>query len=65
MLNHLADIVGIDSVEDCEEVLAVRKPILRILILKKLIDLRIVFESGIKDLDRELIVLWHVDLLGF
>ena len=65
MLYHLADIVGIHSVEDCEEVLAVRKPILRILILKKLIDLRIIFESGIKDLDRELIVLWHVDLLGF
>ena len=65
MLYHLADILGINSVEDCEKILAVREPVLRIFILEELIDLRIVFEPGIKDLDRELIVLWHVDLLGF
>ena len=65
MLYHLADILGIHSVEDCKKILAVREPVLRIFILEELIDLRIVFEPGIKDLDRELIVLWHVDLLGF
>ena len=64
MLNHLADIVGIHSVEDCEKILTVREPVLRIFILKKLIDLGIIFESRIKDLDRELVVLGYIDLLG-
>ena len=64
MLNHLADIVGIHSVEDCEKILAVREPVLRIFILKKLIDLGIIFESRIEDLDRELVVLGYIDLLG-
>ena len=65
MLNHLANIVGIHSIEDCEKILAVREPVLRIFVLQELIDLGIVFEPGIKDLDRKLIVLWYVDLLSF
>ena len=64
MLNHLANIVGIHSIEDCEKILAVREPVLRIFVLQELIDLGIVFESWIKDLDRELVVLGYVNMLG-
>ena len=64
MLNHLADIVGIDSVEDREKILAVREPVLRIFILQELIDLGIIFKPWINDLDRELVVLGYVDMLG-
>ena len=63
MLNHLTDIVGILSVEDCEKILAVREPVLRIFILKKLSNLGIIFEPWIKDFDRELIVLGNVNML--
>ena len=47
MLDHLADIIGMHSIQDGEKILAIWEPVFCICILKELIDLRIVFELRI------------------
>ena len=55
MGDHLADILGVDGIQDCHEVVSVRESILRVFILQILHHLFVVFEFGKDVLHTELI----------
>ena len=63
MSNYFAHILRVESIENVEEVLSVRRMTLGILIRKVHHEDRIILEVGEEFLDRELLILWYVDHL--
>ena len=63
MSDYLAHILRVESIENVEEVLSVRRMTLGILIRKVHHEDRIILEVGEEFLDRELLILWYVDHL--
>ena len=63
MSNYFAHILRIESIENVEEVLSVRRMTFGILIRKVHHEDRIILEVGEELLDRELLILWYVDHL--
>ena len=63
MGHDLFQIVGIGGVEDVEEVVVVRTFIIRILVLEVDVELRIIFKGRPQLVDRQLFVVWNVDIV--
>ena len=63
MSNYFAHILRIESIENIEEVLSVRRMTLGILIRQVHHEDRIILEVREEFLDRELLILWYVDHL--
>ena len=63
MSNYFAHILRVESIENVEEVLSVRRMTLGILIRKVHHEDRIILEVWEEFLDRELLILWYVDHL--
>ena len=65
MSNYFAHILRVESIENVEEVLSVRRMTLGILIREIHHEDGIILEIGKKFLDRELLILWNVDHFDF
>ena len=62
-MHDLAKVFWMQGIEDVKEVLSRRSLVLRILGREVLHELGILFEFRPKGLDRELIIMWYLDLV--